>query len=336
MTRSTQEMIFPLYCTDEFAPLYEQIASMPEPIRIFNITAGPGAAMREIPAGKFDYCKSQSFTYQMFERSYQYTFYAMISSFGLFLIFNIIVHMFSVNESKPGPLDKTIDDLLGNLFDERHYQQYYDAFQESFIKPHHLPRLTYAQLREIGMPVGHAMEMLDGIHEAMGGPDERSLKDHRRLQPSGTAKVVAHLIPTYPGSRTVATLLTAGSDHVFGRTNLEGIDVDNPPAGVSKMHMTFCSVGDAFELVDQGSRNGTFVNKQRVNGRAPLKHGDRIAVGREDAKLGYVYYLGAPKARMETKYPTPIVAGSQRSNNGATRVTEWIHTVSATPDADKV
>jgi hypothetical protein len=50
---------------------------------------------------------------------------------------------------------------------------------------------------------------------------------------------------------------------------------------VSRAHADIESIGQVWTLVDDGrSRNGSFVNEERVHGRRPLRHGDVIAIGR--------------------------------------------------------
>jgi hypothetical protein len=49
---------------------------------------------------------------------------------------------------------------------------------------------------------------------------------------------------------------------------------------VSRTHADLERIGDVWTLVDDGrSRNGSFVNGERVHGRRALKHGDVVAVG---------------------------------------------------------
>ena len=49
---------------------------------------------------------------------------------------------------------------------------------------------------------------------------------------------------------------------------------------VSRAHARFDRAEDAWELVDDGlSRNGTFVNEERLSGRRPLRDGDRLRFG---------------------------------------------------------
>ncbi len=55
-------------------------------------------------------------------------------------------------------------------------------------------------------------------------------------------------------------------------------------AQVSRVHARFERVGDDWELVDDGpSRNGTFVNGERLNGRRRLRDGDALRFGNTKA-----------------------------------------------------
>jgi hypothetical protein len=51
-------------------------------------------------------------------------------------------------------------------------------------------------------------------------------------------------------------------------------------AEVSRAHAILERVGDAWTVIDDGlSRNGTFVNGERINGRRRLEHGDDLRLG---------------------------------------------------------
>ena len=55
-------------------------------------------------------------------------------------------------------------------------------------------------------------------------------------------------------------------------------------AQVSRVHARFERVGDDWELIDDGpSRNGTFVNGERLNGRRRLRDGDTLRFGNTTA-----------------------------------------------------
>ena len=50
-------------------------------------------------------------------------------------------------------------------------------------------------------------------------------------------------------------------------------------AGVSRKHAKCVCVGDDIELEDLSSRNGTFINDQRIQFRTPIRDGDIVRVG---------------------------------------------------------
>lgn len=57
---------------------------------------------------------------------------------------------------------------------------------------------------------------------------------------------------------------------------------------VSRRHVEFVRQGDGFVLRDVGSLNGSFVNRDRVEGDTPLANGDEIQIG----KYRLAYYAG--------------------------------------------
>lgn len=48
---------------------------------------------------------------------------------------------------------------------------------------------------------------------------------------------------------------------------------------ISRQHCQITIEGDTVTAADKGSRNGTFVNGERLSGPAQLKHGDKLGVG---------------------------------------------------------
>jgi EAL domain-containing protein (putative c-di-GMP-specific phosphodiesterase class I) len=56
-------------------------------------------------------------------------------------------------------------------------------------------------------------------------------------------------------------------------------------ASVSRLHAELTQVGDKLLVRDLGSSNGTFVNRQRVDGVAPLRMGDVLHVGSVELRL---------------------------------------------------
>ena len=60
---------------------------------------------------------------------------------------------------------------------------------------------------------------------------------------------------------------------------------------VSRHHAVFRRTNGAFEVIDAGSLNGTYVNRQRVD-KASLKNGDEIMIG----KFRLVFFVNTPRA----------------------------------------
>jgi pSer/pThr/pTyr-binding forkhead associated (FHA) protein len=64
-----------------------------------------------------------------------------------------------------------------------------------------------------------------------------------------------------------------------GRAQPSGLQLDDDPE-VSSLHAELRRVGDDWVVVDDGlSRNGTFVNGERVSGRRRLRDGDALRFG---------------------------------------------------------
>jgi hypothetical protein len=75
------------------------------------------------------------------------------------------------------------------------------------------------------------------------------------------------------------TLVVPEGQHDIGRITDCWLTVDDELA--SRHHARIHARDDRLELEDLGSRNGTFVNGQRLEGRHVLEDGDRIRIGRQ-------------------------------------------------------
>lgn len=76
---------------------------------------------------------------------------------------------------------------------------------------------------------------------------------------------------------------------------------------VSGRHAEIDGEGGEFAIKDIGSRNGTFVNDERIEGRVKLKHGDTIRFGNAQAR----FQDPAKQQAAATKQLSATVAGSQ-------------------------
>lgn len=101
------------------------------------------------------------------------------------------------------------------------------------------------------------------------------------------------------GARVRAATFVGSSVRV-GRSPDCELVLDN--LGVSRHHASLLREGDGWVVEDLGSANGTFVNGARVGGRAPLRPGDVIGVG----KLSLVVrYAGAGDGAAPRARPAP-------------------------------
>ncbi|MCH9684693.1 MAG: FHA domain-containing protein [Deltaproteobacteria bacterium] len=91
------------------------------------------------------------------------------------------------------------------------------------------------------------------------------------------------------------------------------LDVD----GVSRKHARITRVGQALNLVDLGSKNGTFVNGERID-VAALHHGDRLQLG--PVTLRYVLAEEGQPASTPTGAVLPTARLSPRERQVAEHV----------------
>src|SRR5262249_7867100 len=81
------------------------------------------------------------------------------------------------------------------------------------------------------------------------------------------------------GSHQGKWVYSVGSRCVLGRhadCDISDVFADNP--GVSRFHAQLECVGGRYSVEDKGSRNGTYLNGQRLTGRAPVRSGDRLGI----------------------------------------------------------
>jgi hypothetical protein len=79
------------------------------------------------------------------------------------------------------------------------------------------------------------------------------------------------------GGRAGETFALDGSPTVIGRSPECGVFLDD--VTVSRKHAVLTQDSDRWRLEDQGSLNGTFVNRERVDS-AVLSDGDEIQIGK--------------------------------------------------------
>ena len=103
---------------------------------------------------------------------------------------------------------------------------------------------------------------------------------------------------------------TIGEDRiVIGRERSCNVVIDFP--GVSRRHAGLTARGEICSIEDLGSRNGTFVNQQRIDGRVKLNHNDEIRFGGADAR-----FLNPADAPAATGGSAPATGVDLQANEG--------------------
>lgn len=111
----------------------------------------------------------------------------------------------------------------------------------------------------------------------------------------------------------------AGPKFFIGR----GEDCQLRPASdlVSRHHCVIIVEGDYVAVRDLGSKNGTYVNGQRVRTEMQLRDGDRLLVG----VLEFIVRLGeAPKAKPKVETVKEAVARTASASSTEFDVDQWL------------
>jgi hypothetical protein len=103
-------------------------------------------------------------------------------------------------------------------------------------------------------------------------PEELDDLDEHEFGIEGPALVVRA-----GGGRAGESFRPAGERTRIGRSPDCDIFLDD--VTVSRSHAVLLDEGGRFSIEDQGSLNGTFVNRKRIDS-APLEHGDEVQVGK--------------------------------------------------------
>jgi pSer/pThr/pTyr-binding forkhead associated (FHA) protein len=92
------------------------------------------------------------------------------------------------------------------------------------------------------------------------------------------------VLRTTEGAEPACTFrILPGSVRTLGRAT--GADFIVDETLVSRVHCRLSAGASDIEVVDLDSRNGTFVNGERIDKRARLSDGDRLVVGRVELEL---------------------------------------------------
>jgi pSer/pThr/pTyr-binding forkhead associated (FHA) protein len=150
---------------------------------------------------------------------------------------------------------------------------------------------------------------MDSLPASLRASSARELKERLEAARGDTPFVL------YRDDAAGQRILVLGGEARLTIGRQDASDVPLPwDSAVSRVHATLERVGDEWTLVDDGSsRNGSFLNGDRVHGRRRLKDGDLIRVG--FTTIAYV----VPRDRdlssstvAATSSGAPIVTAAQR------------------------
>jgi len=108
--------------------------------------------------------------------------------------------------------------------------------------------------------------------------------------------LVVHVEVESSNSRVID--LPDGVDVTFGRSRGATVTVEHEK--VSRMHTRVRRTGEVIEVEDLGSRNGTRINGERIEGIRRLSHGDELSIGPILAIVGVTSGLPHPTTVADT------------------------------------
>lgn len=134
---------------------------------------------------------------------------------------------------------------------------------------------------------GHIGERHLFFHKRNGswfvsGRDETLADGERKLQEGEVfildrSAHIAACVLEYHAEVTQKFKMTGNSQVVLGRGR--GCDMVLPGSNVSRQHAVIVGRDDGWQISDNGSRNGTFLNQERLTEETMLQNGDVISIG---------------------------------------------------------
>ncbi len=140
-------------------------------------------------------------------------------------------------------------------------------------------RAIWVEVREPVGSSGAAMPPGPGL--AVDPPGYPAAPEGPRLAPSVTGRNIPtlHLAVIAPAEQADSFYELMGDESVIGRAAGCAVSVPDDTF-VSHLHARIFMRGSQFWMEDLGSTNGSFVNSKKLTSPVPLRHGDRIQVGR--------------------------------------------------------
>jgi pSer/pThr/pTyr-binding forkhead associated (FHA) protein len=112
----------------------------------------------------------------------------------------------------------------------------------------------------------------------------------------------SHLEVSKPSGRELVPL--TGQRVTLGKASTNDVSLEHDDT-VSRLHAVFENLGFAWSIRDLGSRNGTYLNGERITAERVLRSGDEVRVGKSRLLFWEVRDAGAGPREEETKSAQP-------------------------------
>ena len=113
----------------------------------------------------------------------------------------------------------------------------------------------------------------------------------------------SHLEVSKPSGRELIPL--SGQRVTLGKASTNVVSLEHDET-VSRLHAVFENLGFAWSIRDLGSRNGTYLNGERISAERVLRSGDEVRVGKTRLIFWEVRDAGEAARDEETKSAQPL------------------------------
>ena len=142
-------------------------------------------------------------------------------------------------------------------------------------------RVTRAIWVEVREPASGSGGPLSPGQASPASASYPSATEAPRMAPSVTGRNIPtlHLTVIAPPEHADSLYELMGNESVIGRAAGCAVSIADDTF-VSHLHARIFMRGSQFWVEDLGSTNGSFVNSRKLTAPVPLRHGDRIQIGR--------------------------------------------------------
>ena len=117
----------------------------------------------------------------------------------------------------------------------------------------------------------------------------------------------SHLEVSKPSGRELVPL--TGQRVTLGKASTNAVSLEHDPT-VSRLHAILENHGSAWSIRDVGSRNGTYINGEKIDAERVLRSGDELRVGK--SQLVYSGGQAGRRTALTKQQSSPTPPSSRR------------------------